>query len=284
MDLLNPWNTKIVRTAGRFACLLVALGALGAAAVAQDAPPEKTEPAPTTPAADLPPAEKVLARFVEALGGEKALRSRKSFHATGTFGVPSQGLEGPLHVYAKAPNKALIVIEIGGIGEVRQGFDGKIAWAIEPMSGPQILDGAMAETIRIDADFFGPLNYAKNFKSITTVDKTEFAGAECYKLEMVDQLDQKRLAYFSVETGLQLGGEATMSTPMGEIDTVTTMSDYKEYGGLLSPMKTVTSMMGMEQVIMVESIEYDTVDDGLFELPEEIKNRIPEAEAEAEDD
>ena len=90
---------------------------------------------------------------------------------------------------------------------------------------------------------------------------------ECSETD-VDPFDD---AFYDVETGLQVGTIRTQESPMGAIEATTVVSDYQDFGGILAPTRTVQSMMGMEQIISVTTVEYDTVDPAVFELPDEIK-------------
>ena len=44
--------------------------------------------------------------------------------------VPSSGISGTLEVFGAKPNKTLVRITIGGIGEITEAFDGKIGWSL----------------------------------------------------------------------------------------------------------------------------------------------------------
>jgi hypothetical protein len=62
---------------------------------------------------------------------------------------------------------------------------------------------------------------------------------------------------------------------MGSMDVTTFVSDYKEVGGIKTPMKTRMQMMGQEQVMTFSKIEYDGPDDAkAFELPPAIKTMV----------
>ena len=270
--MTRPLNTTVrgARALVITNCLILVL-AVSATAAQQSSPPA------TQSADDLPSADEILAKFVKAMGGEKALRRHTSSYTTGEFSIPSQGMNGTLEIYAKAPNKSLAVIEIEGFGTVKEGFDGKTAWSTDPASGPQVFDGAALEVRRIDADFFGPLNFVKNFKSIRVVDRSSFEDELCYKVEMVDKADYTRTLYFSVQTGLIRGGEFTMPTPMGDMPGTIVTGEYKDFGGIQLPVKTTITIMGMDRVITVKDVEYDTVEDTVFEIPQEIRNLVSDS-------
>ena len=80
--------------------------------------------------------------------------------------------------------------------------------------------------------------------------------------------------YFSVKTGLQRGFTATQSTPFGPVQATTIVSDYKNFGDLLLPARTVQQTSGIEQVMTIKEMEYDTVEPSAFELPPEVKTLV----------
>ena len=182
--MTRPLNTTFRRARALVItnCLILVL------AVSATAAQQSSQPAIQS-ADDLPSANEILGKFVKAMGGEKALRRYTSSYTTGEFSIPSQGMTGTLEVYAKAPNKSLTVVQLEGFGTIKEGFDGKTAWSTDPASGPQVFDGAALEVRRIDSDFFGPLNFEKNFKSIRVVDRSSFEDELCYKVEMVDKAE-----------------------------------------------------------------------------------------------
>ena len=87
----------------------------------------------------------IVARYVDAVGGEEALRSHTSATLKGTFGISAMGMEGDLTVYLEAPNKMVQLIELAGMGEMNVGYNGEIGWSDNPMTGPTLLDGALLE-------------------------------------------------------------------------------------------------------------------------------------------
>lgn len=103
-------------------------------------------------------AHAVYERLIEVTGGRAALERYTSTRAVGEFSMPAQGVGGDLEVFAAAPNKLFIRVDIAGFGQVRQGYDGEVGWSINPAVGPMVLDGTMLHQMRQQADFFGPLN------------------------------------------------------------------------------------------------------------------------------
>ena len=242
------------------AVLLVALAVLPLAAKAQQAAP-----------APLPPAKDIMARHIKAIGGRQALLARSSSRATGKIEMPASGVAGTFEIYAAKPDKALMKISIPGVGEMQEGFDGAIGWSMNPLTGPTLVQGVQLEQRKLDSDFYQGLDPEKRYASITTVEQATFDGRECYKVRLVRKDGGEDFQFYDVKTGLRAGGIATREMPMGSVTATSTETDYKPFGGVLQATKVTNTMMNLQQVLTVETFEYDKVDPTVFALPEPIK-------------
>ena len=256
------------------ALIVVAAACLAASPLAAQAPAHTGHHAPAAVAqssADLPAARTIIDKYVAAIGGREALTKRSSSTMKGTFAMPAAGLKGDVVGMAAKPNKLTMSITFPGIGEIRSGFDGTTGWAIEPTSGPRVLDGSELTQARLQADFLATLHDPKNYTSMETVELADFEGGKAYKVRLVRTDADTSYEYFDAETGLLVGVTATRDTQMGPMTATTVMSDYKDFGGLRMPSTITTRTMGQEIVMTVTSVEWDTVDPAVFELPAEIK-------------
>jgi hypothetical protein len=227
-----------------------------------------TAAAQTTP---LPPAREILDRFVAAIGGEPAVRAFKSRRATGTYSVPAQGISGAMEVLAAAPDRQLLRISVSGLGEIQQGFDGRVAWLIDPMTGPRLLEGAAYSQMQMDADFYGELHEAKHYAKIETVGREMFEDVSAYKVRLIRPSGEEDFEYFAVDTGLLVGNSVTRMSPMGPMPAVTVFGEYRSFGGVLLATRIVQKVMGIEQVMTIASVEHDKVEASAFALPPAIK-------------
>jgi hypothetical protein len=224
--------------------------------------------------APLPAAKEVVARFVKEIGGPAAFAKIDSQHVHGKFDMAGQGITGDLEVFAKRPDKLIIKITVPGIGDVVQGFDGKVGWSMNPMTGPMVLEGKMLEQLREQAQFDSVLHNAAEFKSMELAGRTVFEGKECYQINLVRQSGQPSTEYYDVNTGLLHATAEVQETPLGSIKATGVLSDYKQFGEALFAT-TITQKMGpLAQVMHFNSVEFNHVDDSVFELPKEIKRLI----------
>ena len=251
----------------------LALATVPVPAAAQAAAPPVKAPAaqakPDTTA--LPSARTIIDRHVEAIGGRKAVLAHTSSHATGTMSIPSAGMTGTLDVYSAKPDKTVVRITLGGIGEIAEGFDGTTAWSIQPMTGPALAQGKELEEKKFDADFYSELHDPARYTSMKTVEKTTFEGRPAYKISLVRKNGGEDFEFYDVETGLKAGTTATRDMPMGSVTVTQIQADYKKFGDMLLPTTLKQTAMGATQVLTFTSVEFDTVSPAVFELPAAIK-------------
>lgn len=225
---------------------------------------------------ELPSPGEVTARFVEALGGEDALRSYSSATTTGTFDMPAMGMSGDMTVYQMAPDKTLTTVSFPGIGESVQGYNGEIAWADDAMQGTRLIEGEMLAQQQREARFYSELEYDEIYPEQTVAGETEWNGQAVYQLDLVDSDGNESSQYFARDTGLLVGGESTETNEMGTVDVTLHFSEYKEFDGVMIPTTTTISMMGMEMSMTFESVSWDDVDPGVFEPSDAVKALLPE--------
>jgi hypothetical protein len=261
----------LIRRPGR-ALAVVCVLSIAAPLSAQTA----TAPAPQAkPAADLPAAEKIIERYIEAIGGRAALEAITSAHMKGTMSVPSAGLSGTIEMWGAKPNKMLAKQSISGIGDAFEGFDGTVAWSNSPVTGPMLLTGDQLKERAAEADFAASLNPTLRYSAMKTVEKTTFDGKEAYKLSLTRREGGKEdIDFYDVATGLKLGSINTRQTPMGNMTLTNTLSDYQKFGGVLQPTKLKQAAGGIEGHITFTDVEFNKVDPAVFALPAEIKALI----------
>ena len=234
---------------------------------AQPPAPKSAEARP----AQLPSARSILDKHLAAIGGRQAVLSHKSTHATGTLTMPAAGVTGAVDIYSAHPNRSLLKVSLGGVGEVLEGFDGTHGWSISPMTGPMLLEGKQLEEKRFDSDFHGELRSDDRYVSLTTLEQVDFEGRACYKVRLVRKTGGEDLEFYDVATGLKAGSITTRETQMGTVTGTTVETDYKKFGNLLQPTTVRSQVGGLQQVITINSVNYDSVPASTFDLPLGIK-------------
>lgn len=222
-------------------------------------------------AQQLPPAREIVDAYVNAIGGLDAIASAQYRHFEGEMAMPAAGMTMSMEVWQARPNKMLMVMEIPGMGQMKQGYDGEVAWSVDPMQGPRIIDGAELQQTLRQADFDANLRFEHLFPTMETVERSEVAGRPCYRVRLVAENGDESFGCFDVETKLLLGMTSRTQSEMGTIETNVEFQDYRDFGAIKMPARTVMNVMGQQMVMTVRDISTDPIPDTRFEVPAEIK-------------
>jgi hypothetical protein len=219
----------------------------------------------------LPDARTLIARHDSLVGGRAALEPHQSMRTVGTFSFPLAGIEAPLEVLKLRPDRFLTRISVPNFGDVLQGFDGDVAWAVQPGQPPQILEGFAAQRMREQADFFGNLHRLSLFASIETVADTVFEGIRVYKVRLTRPEGDIIYEYFNVATGLSAGGSSQVVTAAGPVENITVFAEYRVFGSLQLATKILQRAPQTETLFTVVDVEFDTVDSAAVAAPEAVR-------------
>jgi hypothetical protein len=224
----------------------------------------------------LPSAAEVLTKYVAAIGGKDAIMKITSLKQTSTMQVPAVGMTAEVESYQAAPNKMATRSTLPGVGEMVQGTNGEIAWDANPMQGPRLLgDKELTQTLE-GADFYGNLLYpAERFSTLENLGIVDFNGEKAYKVKLVRKASgNESTQYFSVATGLIVGAELTQQSQMGSMQVSSTLSEYKEFGGVKFPTKTEVTMGANKLLMTVTNVVINGAPATAFDVPEAVKPLI----------
>ena len=220
-----------------------------------------------------PAPQALVDKWIESSGGKEAWAKIECMTQKGTIKMPAMGMSGSLVIFMKSPDLMLSTVDFTGMGKMQEGFDGTTAWSIDPMTGPTLKKGMQLVQAQRQASFTGQIDPLQNYISSKTTGKAEFGGAECWVVEATGE-DGVTLLYFDVETGRSAGLVMTAETPQGAIKVTVQTSEPKKFGPLELNTRTVISVMGMEQMMVIDSVDFGEIDDSTFKLPPAIETMV----------
>ena len=225
---------------------------------------------------NLPSPAALFEKHIQAVGGKKTIQSNNSKTFKGTMNIAAMGVSGELHVVASAPNRIVTNVRIAQLNMVTsEGFNGTLAWKIDPMAGNKILEGGALAAVKDKSDFYADnLNLGKNTAKQETIDLVEVDGEKQYKVLLVNKNGSESFLYFSKETGLLKGTESMESTAYGILPTVLRIKSYAEVEGMKVANHLVVTQGGVETVIKFESVSFAPVAENAFDLPKEIQSLV----------
>ena len=131
----------------------------------------------------LPTVDEVLSKYVEALGGAKAINAVTSRVTKGTLDVAGVSRGGSFETTAQAPNKALTVIQAHPLGTVKVGYNGRTGWTTNP-KGVSALKGLELARLQRDADFYSTVRAKNNYAKVTLAGMSKIGFRDVYVLEL----------------------------------------------------------------------------------------------------
>lgn len=195
------------------------------------------------------------------------ISSLQSIKLTGNMSM--MGMDMPMVIYMKNPNKIKSVATIGG-QEMIQVFDGEKGYMINPMTGsatPVELGPEEARQLLRSNVFQNYLDtYLKN-NQLTLEGVEDVNGKPAFKIKAdieggnVIRIFIDKNSYLIVKTlaDIRQGGTA--------ISLESVPSDYTETNGVILPMTTTTSAAGMQFVYKYTEVKVnEPMDDAIFKV------------------
>lgn len=226
-------------------------------------------------AEDLPSAEKVIDKFIEASGGLEVWEGRTVMKATGNFAMPAMGISAKIVVYKKAPAMIHTTIISDAFGNMEEGFDGTVAWEKSMMTGSKVKSGTELAMSRRMAQFNPWAVWKDYYQTATTLGVEKVDEVDCYKVEMIplEGEGEPELNFFAIDGGLLMKTSSVLVNEMGRITVDAYLMDYREVEGVVSPYKVRQVLMGMQEMVMTfDEQTFDVeIPDGTFDLPADVK-------------
>ncbi len=217
-------------------------------------------------------ADELLARALNALGGEANWRKVKSRITTSTVNMENQGVKASATTWAKAPGKVANETKLMALGkEIGTGFDyfdgtqGEEAYSFSPSTK---YTGKRLEDVRLAADLYSMLDLKSKYKSIELKRMAKCGTEDCFAVEFIPEKGSKFTEFYSTKSYLLLRREGTLPLPGTNIELPYTVryEDYRDVDGVKLPFKTINHNAANGSVIStLTSVKHNVaIDDKIF--------------------
>lgn len=217
---------------------------------------------------DLPAAEEVLAKSLEAVGGKEAILAIESSYLEGKMTISAQNLGGTLKVWSKGDD-SYIESNIDGVGKSQMWKKGDEMWTKDPIQGLRKLEGKEADQAKWSSDPILAANWNKYFDKAETARVSDGEGGKkVIEVELTSSTGDVVTLLFDADSYMPVGQQFTQETQMGNMPIRTTLSDFREINGVQIPFKSVSDMGVVESEQVTEKYEVNVkIDDKKFEPP-----------------
>lgn len=234
--------------------------------------PPPPEPADSIDqAAQARPADPILDKYIQALGGAQQLAKLTSFAAKGTYVGFGETDKTPMEIFAKAPAQRTMIVHTS-IGDSITRYDGHIGWILAPAANTPVpileLTGGELEGAMLDAVLSFPAGLKQALRQWR-------AGAPAtiddHEVQVVQGTSDGRYPvdlYFDPKSGLLLRVVRYSDSPVGLNPTQIDYADYREVAGVKMPFRwTVTWLSGRSTIELTNVQPNVPIDAAQFAQP-----------------
>jgi outer membrane lipoprotein-sorting protein len=211
--------------------------------------------------------DEVLEKHFKAVGQDK-LSEIESFYLK--VNVSQMGMEMPMEMKSKKPDKFIINIDVQGQKMV-QAFDGEKGWMIIPMRSPdpQELAGEQLEQVREQVDLEGDLyRYKEKGSTADLGGKVNIDGKDCYRIKLTTKDENVKDYFIDANTFLVSKVKSRVSAQGQTVDIEQIMTDYETFDGITMAKKIESKSPMGTAIINMEEIKFnEKFDDSIFKQP-----------------
>lgn len=232
-----------------------------APAIAQGNPGMQTTPS-------LPSVEQILGKYIEAIGGRAAFEKLTTRIMHASIEDIASGDQGPAGIYAKAPDKVLVVVSMPEEGPDFVGFNGTVAWERDPQG--RLHDLSSGESVRLNRDFglFREIRLKDFYPQMRVTGKQKVGEHEAYVIEAVPAKGSAEQLYFDTATGLLIRRDAKLEERLGGGLGQYYYEDYRDVDGIKLPFVQRHLIPTGGSILRVTDVQHNVpIADGKFDKP-----------------
>jgi photosynthetic reaction center cytochrome c subunit len=213
-------------------------------------------------------ADQILAKYLNALGGQAAIDKLKTAVMKGTY-AGSNGAVLPYEVEMVAPDKFHVLVTTQQ-GTMERAFDGTVGWE-KAASGVAPLATNTLGTLKQMFLFYSNIKLKEQFTSMRVGRRDKIGDREVIAVSGRTADNRREQLYFDAETGLLVRRIRYTPTIIGIIPEQTDFEDYRDVDGVKFPFTVRVSSVEVGNPIgtrkYTEIKLNGPVDDSKFKMP-----------------
>jgi hypothetical protein len=240
-----------------------AMAALG------EKPGPESASGPAAAEASQPAVDAILDKYARALGGTDAIQKITTLVEKGTVDTPERRMHAKIEVYQRVPDKGLVVLH-SPMGDVIEGFNGRIGW--ESRAGRGVQDEAGDELARVkeNASFLVGLRLKQDFSRTHALGVEKVGDRDAYSVAAWRRDGGQVHFFFDAETGLLLRVRKRIESPLGDLPQEMDFQDYRDVSGVKMPFTIRVVRIDGTTTCTWDQVQANVpVDDSQFEKPPE---------------
>ncbi len=197
-------------------------------------------------------ADQVVDRYIEGMGGARALAAIQSRETEGE--VKMGWVTIKTHSRLERPNHFVDSMKMLGVFVGDNGYDGKRAWARKRSDVKQVEGDDFKRAIRGHSLDWN-LQFRNWYPNIRLLPDSEVDGTPVHSIEAIADNKDREVWRFDAETGLLRQMEGMVKDDDGKmVPAVFKLSDYRKVDGIMLPFRAEGSSNGKSMVSTMTSI------------------------------
>jgi len=241
-----------------------------------------------------PPADQIIDKYLQAIGGAEKVAQVKSYVARGTsVGFGGFGGGGHVQIFAQFPDRHATLIDFpsnperGVNNRIYNGTDG---WLETPLTvlGSYQLTGGELDGARMDAQLAFPAQIKQVLTNLRvsipqTINDLPGPSSQTAQQGSMTAIGQDRLVnvvqgtgphgalctlYFDQQSGLLVRMVRYGKSPIGRVPTQVDYGDYRDVNGMKMPFRLIFAWMDGRDAIQLSDVQTNVaIDPARFEKP-----------------
>jgi hypothetical protein len=222
---------------------------------------------------DSKPAQQIIERYVEALGGRDVIRSHTSMHISGQLRLPrKKGFSSPIEIFSARTNRFFLQVQLPE-GLHREGCDGQRFWRATGVE-VKFAIGKDLEQVLAMRDFEAELHAPGAYRSMETLGAIKVGGRTCYQVLLIRKSGEVFDEFYDAETGLLHQRRRMDEANGGSRELQETYEDYRRFGNQLVPARQVFTGLEYREELTISKVEWDNVPDTVFDPPPDLREAL----------
>jgi carboxyl-terminal processing protease len=210
-----------------------------------------------------------MGRWIEALGGEAALRREATSRTTARVEV--MGLKFETTTLSDGAGKIRIESSMGALGNTLQVVNDEGVFEASTLQGVRSLDGGEAALVKRSAQKGGEAAWRDVFAKVEHLGVRQVDGADYVVLRRTPHEDEgePETIFLDPKTALPVRTEMKIKSKQATIQATSVVDEWGEYGGVKTPKRTTTTLSkGVKMTTTVLKVEHGVeIPEDAFEKP-----------------
>jgi hypothetical protein len=219
------------------------------------------------------PAQEIIDRYVEALGGRDAIRSHTSMHMSGQLRFPrNKGFSSPIEIFSARTNHFFLQVQLPE-GLHRQGCDGR-RYGRATGTDVKFAAGRDLDQLLAIREFTAELHEPDAYRSVETLGSIKVDGRKCFQVLLTRKGGEVFDEFYDAETGLLHQRRRVDEANGGSRQLLETYRDYRRFGNQLVPAGQVFTALEYREELTISKVEWDNVPETVFNPPPDLKEAL----------